>query len=152
MEHWRIPADDETILLLGRFAYNFAYYEWIVIYTIEALKPGFVSEYTFRPVAFTSGDVAKRFTKEVKEAPHLSASMRDKLKSAEERFQALVTKRNQIIHAHPSTAANGRQQLHYYSKGLSPIELTREDILQIARQVETAACDLDAVRPLLSSP
>ena len=42
----RIPVNDEYAATIGKAVYVFAYYEWIIIYIVEGLKPGFVQTYS----------------------------------------------------------------------------------------------------------
>ena len=57
----RIPVNDEYAATVGKAVYLFAYYEWTIIYIIDYLKSGFVTEYS-RPQnrPMTSGAVKEK--------------------------------------------------------------------------------------------
>jgi len=117
---FRIPAGEEYCSLLGRAVYSFAYYEWIVIYTIEHFTPGYLREYidaANRP--HTSGTVANRFIKTINEHAAVGRDISEALNYEADRFKRLVQVRNRLIHAHPYTATDGAQQLIYQTEASS---------------------------------
>ena len=62
----RVPFDADYVKLLGRAVYLFSYYEWIIIYIMERLQPGFLAEYSREHKrGMTSGQVRDRFEKAV---------------------------------------------------------------------------------------
>jgi hypothetical protein len=65
---YRIPANEEYCKELGRAVYNFAYWEWIILWTIETLENGFLNEY--RHAKMPSGGVAKRLQKAIQNKKH----------------------------------------------------------------------------------
>jgi hypothetical protein len=54
-----VPIDNQYAALIGKAAYVFAYYEWIIIWIIDYLEAGFVNSYS-REHSMTSGGVQKR--------------------------------------------------------------------------------------------
>ena len=56
----RVPFNDDYVKLVGIAVYLFSYYEWGIIYIMERLAPGFVTEYC-REKTMTSGEVSRRF-------------------------------------------------------------------------------------------
>lgn len=105
----RIPADPDYLHALGRVIYNFAYFEWSVIWTIVKLSDdGFRSV----PKGKTAAEIAKALTKAIENTkPPLSAGLRRQLVKIDQSYRAAIKQRNKLIHAHPYTAQGGRQQL-----------------------------------------
>ena len=110
----RIPHDERYTALLGRAVYAFAYYEWVVIYAVDLLRPGFVAEYSRGKRPHTSGRVAKKLKAAVEDMPAGSdEKLRLDLREAAESFEELVHRRNALVHAHPITHAGGDQILAF---------------------------------------
>jgi hypothetical protein len=142
---FRIPVSEEYCSLLGRAVYSFAYYEWIVIHTIEHFAPGYLREYidaANRP--YTSGAVANRFIKTINEGATVGRDISKALNNEADRFKRLVQVRNRLIHAHPYTAAGGAQQLTY-QRPPSNVEWEGSDILKSIYQFEEGAIALNAL-------
>ena len=149
----RVPFDPDYIRLVGTAVYVFAYYEWTIIYIIELLSPGFVSEYS-RQKKMTSGHVEKRL-EALSKAPGAREVDADALVRCSTDFSSLVPRRNALIHAHPITdAPTGAQLLNFQSLPSAPItdmKWTADAVKQFTRDVDEAAvragCLFDALRP-----
>ncbi|MCY4261371.1 MAG: hypothetical protein OXC91_14045, partial [Rhodobacteraceae bacterium] len=61
----RIPVEDCYLRAFGRAAYNFAYLEWGIIYLVEPVRPGFLSQAS----NLTSGQIAGRFSEAARSLP-----------------------------------------------------------------------------------
>jgi len=136
---FRIPADDAYTAMLGRAVYNFTYYEWVVVNTIEKIKPGYLRWYSSEGP--TAGRVGATF---VSEAAGYQAdpSIIAELNACAATFNHLRTTRNQLLHAHPYTAADGAQQLDY--RGHHPnANWPMGEVEAAARQFDDAACALN---------
>lgn len=135
MTKFRIPADDDYTAILGRAIYNFTYYEWVVVWTVEKLQPGYLNEYTKK--APTSGVLANKFITVVKGAdPRLAACAGT--------FSKACIMRDQLLHAHPYTAAGGTQQLGY--RGRHPdTQWPLADVEEAAQNFDQAACELSSL-------
>ena len=116
----QIPLDPEYTRLVGTAVYAFSYYEWTIIYIIERLSPGFVSEYS-RQKRMTSGHVEKRLEALSKD-PGARDVDTDALVRCSTDFSSLVPRRNALIHAHPITdSPSGDQLLNFQSLPSAPI-------------------------------
>ena len=141
---FRVPAEDTYVTLLGRAVYNFAYLEWAVIYTIETLAPGYLSEYAGAAKPMPSGVVANTFRERVIGRTDLSPDLKDKLAACAGRFSRLVNDRNRLIHGHPYTAEDGNQQLGYQGR-LPSASWSIEEVDSIAHEFDDAACEMNDV-------
>lgn len=137
---FRILADDDYLELLGRAVYNFAIYEWAVVWTSEKLKPGSLDE----SKTMTARRIAGLFAKNLDEyGGSLEESQLEQLREAHQQFSQLIERRDQLIHAHPITALDGKQQL-FYVKGIHPeAEWPSEQVEQAAIEFENAAIALN---------
>jgi hypothetical protein len=95
---FRIPADDAYTAVLGRAIYNFTYYEWVVVHTIEKITPGYLQRYTAKGP--TAGSVAPRFIAEAT-AYQAEPSIVAELQACATTFNDLRITRDQLLHAHP---------------------------------------------------
>lgn len=109
---WRVPVDEAYVALVGRATYVFAYYEWSIIYIIEQLSPGFLTEYARGGKPMTSGAVLKRLKSGIDalESNIGDVTVRD-LRTVQNEFDLLISRRNALIHAHPATEDAGSQIL-----------------------------------------
>lgn len=139
---FRVPADGRYTATLGRAVYNFAYYEWVVIWTVDRLESGYVDRYSSDPRGITSGNVASDFSAAIDAASSLCPELRDSLRDAAVCFAELVHERNRLIHAHPYTAEGGEQQL-LYSGRLPRIEWELRDVEEVAARFDAAAATLN---------
>jgi hypothetical protein len=144
MYHFRIPADPEYLHLLGRAVYNFATHEWIVAWTLEKLKPGFINE--CNEAGMTAGTIARRFGEIIKESANtLSADHHQKLGQVQQKFARLAKVRNQLLHAHPGTAPGGAQQLFYSRGSHGQTEWPMQQVEQAAIDFENANIEANAL-------
>jgi len=107
MTEFCIPADAGYTAMLGRAIYNFTYYEWVVIGTIDKIEPDYLEFFTRD--GQTAGQIAAKLLRAVAKAdarlgPHATT------------FDRLRKERDKLLHAHPYTAANGVQQLGYQGR------------------------------------
>jgi hypothetical protein len=138
-QSFRIPADDTYTAILGRAVYNFAYYEWVVVWTLEKLRPGYLQYYSRKGP--TSGRVAESFTEAVKSFRSASPDQ-DALAICAATFDGLRKERDKLLHAHPYTAAAGVQQLGY--RGRHPAtEWPMAEVEDVAEKFDAAACELN---------
>lgn len=116
----RIPFDPQYVQSIGKAVYFFAYYEWIIIYVIEQLCPGFVTEYS-RDRKMTSGHVAQRFKKALNEGSAIATEIEPALDACYDEFASLIPRRNALIHAHPITDTPTGAQILNFQSGLSEV-------------------------------
>ena len=131
----RIPADPDYLAALGRAAYNFAYLEWVVIWTIVKLSAdGFGGV----PKRAASRRICGALVRAISDtSPPLDSVLRLRLVRFEERFRAAIDMRNRLIHAHPYTATDGSQQLG----GGGGLEWPIEEVLGAAKLFEEVAIE-----------
>jgi hypothetical protein len=135
---FRIPADIEYTGMLGRAVYNFAYYEYVVIWTIEKLDPGYLHHYATK----TSGIISSDFSDRVQANPQAVPEMQTRLAACAATFDTLRKERDKLLHAHPYTAAGGTQQLGYRGRHPSA-EWPLPEVEAAARKFDEAACELN---------
>ena len=135
MVEFHIPAEADYTAILGRAIYNFTYYEWVVVWTIEKLCPGYLVQYTQK--APTSGVLAQKFLTVVKGSD-------PRLVACAGMFSEARIIRDQLLHAHPYTAPGGIQQLGY--RGRHPdAQWPLADVEEVARKFDQAACELSSL-------
>ena len=109
----RIPLDPDYVQLVGTAVYAFSYYEWIIIYIIDGMTPGFVSEYS-RDRKMTSRQVAEELERVMRGGAAVVADNKAALDICYDEFASLIPRRNALIHAHPITdTPTGAQILNY---------------------------------------
>ena len=139
----RIPVNDEYAAHLGKAVYVFAYYEWTIIYIIDYLKNGFVSEYSRGKHPKTSGVVAQDLKSAIDKNSISSLSIsKSDLETCHQKFSVLKDKRNALIHAHPITDKDGSQILSYQtnsSKAISDIKWPQEEIKHLIQEIDKEA-------------
>ncbi len=141
----RIPYDCGYVGEIGRAVYFFAYYEWCVVWVIEALDPGFLQRYT-RDRAMTAGMVGSHLKGLLKSRAELAR--REDLAELHRIFDGLVRRRNALVHASPITDGDiAKSQILNYQgplgKEISDLKWTREEI-------DGFASDVDAAVPMVS--
>lgn len=144
----RVPVDDQYAALVGKAVYVFAYFEWTIMWVIELLENGFISEYC-RGNPMASGKVAKYF-REVIDNPATSFAKvsKQELNDCLNRFSDLIVQRNALIHAHPCTNSDGAQILAYQtkpSKLLSDMKWPAAEVEKIISIFDEAACSAGEV-------
>ncbi len=94
---------------LGRAAYNFAYLEWIVVWTIVKLR---TDEFESVPRRQPSRRISRALARAISNtSPPLDANLRLSLVRFEQRFRNAIHLRNRLIHAHPYMSSEGTGQL-----------------------------------------
>ena len=118
----RVPVDDDYVALVGKAVYIFAYYEWSIIWIVELMQPGFVKEYSRAERPMMSGAVKARLKAaiETSSVDDTRVSKRE-LEACLAEFDALIIKRNALIHAHPITDVDGAQVLAYQTNSSRPL-------------------------------
>jgi hypothetical protein len=133
----RIPADDEYLLSLGRALYNFTTLEWRVVHMIVVLSPnGFAAV----PLGEPAGKISKTFQRAIDGASHVNPSVRQALQSHRDQFRTAITRRNKLLHAHPSTSSEGSQRL-----AAGSIAWSVDDVDCAAREFEEIALSASAL-------
>jgi hypothetical protein len=132
MINFSIPANDEYTAMLGRTIYNFTYYEWAVVWTIEKIQPGYLQWYSEEGP--TAGRVAKKFADVI-------GGLDARLGPCATDFDRLRVERDKLLHAHPYTSADGVQQLGYQGRHPST-EWPFAEVEDAARKFDAAACEL----------
>jgi len=140
----RVPFDEAYVTLLGRAIYAFAYYEWAIIWIVEHFEPGFVRRYS-RGKAMTSMPVARKFKKVLDVPMFVFASVsKQELGAVQSRFEALVHRRNALVHAHPCTDEDGAQILTYQGEVGKPLPDMRWPVGEVEAlliEIDDAACE-----------
>jgi hypothetical protein len=105
----RIPVEPSYVQRVGQAFYNFAYLEWIVIWTIVKLAPnGFGSISDREP----SSKLADTLTGLIgTTSPPLPAGLRDELAQFDQSYRDAISSRDELLCSHPFTAEGGVQEL-----------------------------------------
>ena len=145
----RIPFDPDYVQLVGTAVYVFSYYEWTIIYVIERLNPGFVSEYS-RERKMTSGAVSSRLEKILSEdATNAVQENRRSLRICADEFASLIPRRNALIHAHPITdGTSGAQLLKFQSmpsESIADLKWNITEIEQFIAKIDKASVGASAL-------
>jgi hypothetical protein len=139
----RVPVDDSYTALVGKAVYVFVYYEWVIIWIIEFLRPGFVDQYS-RGNPMTSGQVRDALQAVTNNpATSFAKVTKQELESCCTEFERLIVKRNALIHAHPSTDTDGSQILAYQTKTTKPLpdmKWSKPEVEGIVAEFDKAAC------------
>jgi hypothetical protein len=140
----RVPVNDEYAALIGKAVYVFAYYEWTIIYIIEYLESGFVSDYSRgRPMA--SGAVLNKLKQVIASLSSLPNNIsQTELDQCIDNFTKLIVKRNALIHAHPCTDDDGSQILSYQTsptKPLSDMKWPKNEVEKVIAEIDEVACE-----------
>ncbi|URX62065.1 hypothetical protein KR767_18770 [Luteibacter anthropi] len=146
---WRVPVDAEYAALVGRATYVFSYYEWTVIYIIEQLSPGFLTEYSRGGKAMMSGIVLGHMDRAINA---LSTGIGDvtieELRAVQAQFATLKDQRNALIHAHPATDVDGSQILIHqksHPKALPDMKWPLSEVKHLVSAFDKAAVDVSPV-------
>jgi hypothetical protein len=83
---------------------------------MEKFRPGFLSKWRFAKHPMTAGKLGENFEKTVNGANDLALPMTSRLKEAARAFMAFVDERNELVHAHVYSEADGTQQLIYLGR------------------------------------
>jgi hypothetical protein len=136
----RIAVNDEYVFLIGKAIYIFSYYEWVMIYIMENLQPGFASRYS-RGKPMTSGEVKNKLQAVISSSS--SINVKQIICDCANEFEKLVIKRNSLIHAHPITDADESQILAYQTEPTKPLpdmKWTKEEVVVLISEFDAAAC------------
>jgi hypothetical protein len=106
---FRIPADDDYLLALGRAVYNFAYMEAGFVWAIRRLGDRTTTGLPFHETGATMEAKFRKAVKTTKLA--LPAKLRAELLDLAAEFGDAVDDRNNLLHATPFTAKGGAQRL-----------------------------------------
>jgi hypothetical protein len=137
----RVPVNDEYAALVGKAVYVFAYYEWTIIYIIDYLENGFVSDYS-RGRPMTSGAVLNKLKQVIANLSSLPNNIsQTELDQCIDNFTNLIVKRNALIHAHPCTDDDGSQILSYQTSPTKPLP----DMKWPRGEVEKIIAEIDEV-------
>lgn len=139
----KVPVDDEYVALVGKAIYVFAYYEWSIIWIVEFIQPGFVQEYSRARHPMTSGAIKTHFQEAIEKSLVDDASVsKGELEACLSEFDALIIKRNALIHAHPVTDVDGAQVLAYQtnpSRPLPDMKWQAKDVIELIASFDKAA-------------
>lgn len=145
----RVPVNDSYAALVGKAVYIFAYYEWTIIWIIELLETGFVSEYCRGRQSLTSGGVEKRLLRVINNSQTAYIKItKQELMDCHSTFKALIVERNALIHAHPCTDTDGAQILNYQTTPSKPLPDMKWPYGEVERLISTfdkAACDAGGI-------
>ena len=139
----RIPFCDDYVKLVGKAVYLFSYYEWVIIYLVERLQPGFVSKYCRGKKPMTSGTVCRRFRTALNSDNGSHGMDQALLEACYQKFADLIPKRNAFIHAHPITDVDGAQILNYQvnlSQKISDMKWESSKVERFVEEINEAAC------------
>jgi hypothetical protein len=137
---FKIPAGQSYLSALGRATYNFAYLEWGIVWIVEKLRPGYINKVRGK----TAGDIAKEFKKAAVGAAIPDPQLKSRIVALASSFEVLVCRRNKLVHGNPMTATGGEQRLLYSGKSAT-FEWSESDILDAARDFESAAIEANDI-------
>lgn len=83
---------------------------------MENLRPGFLNKWRFAKRPMTAGKLGENLEEAVNGANHLALPVTSRLKEAGTAFIRFVDDRDELIHAHVYSQADGAQQLIYLGK------------------------------------
>ncbi|WP_124077004.1 hypothetical protein [Burkholderia gladioli] len=96
-DRFRVPVETTYVAELGLAAYAFARLEWSAVWCCERMEAGCIERIAER----TAGKIAGHF-KRLAEANGDAAII-----AASQRFDELVQRRNDLLHAKPGTDSDG---------------------------------------------
>jgi hypothetical protein len=141
----RFPHDPEYVARLGAAVYAFAYLEWLLIEILGLIDPSTGIRET---TAGSSGRRASRLDRALKAA----ALPSDVDLGIGHRFLALVSERNDIIHAHPATDAQAGQRLYRWAPHKGKVAFVSDATLTAFIQaVEDLTQDANRLREYLKA-
>ena len=149
-----IPLDPDYVQLVGTAVYAFSYYEWIIIYIIDGMTPGFVSEYS-RDRKMTSRQVAEELGRVMRGGTAVVADNKAALDICYDEFASLIPRRNALIHAHPITdTPTGAQILNYQgpvSQAIADMKWGNDAVERFTMDVSGASTKASALLAQLPS-
>ncbi len=132
LEQFVTPVDDGYVALVGQAAFAFTYLEWQIISLGQKIALGFINDVSHK----TAGAMAKTFAEKII-AFGGDPSLKTELAELADRFSELVSRRNDLLHAHPATI-RGEQRLHYWSVSRT-FTWEPDDIVSFAHETEALA-------------
>jgi hypothetical protein len=70
----------------------------------------------------------------------LEATLLSRLRALSDRFSILVDRRNELLHANPSTAPGDEQRLHFVGK-MGNIDWPLDDVITVTQDFEAASLE-----------
>ena len=126
----RVPVEPTYVAVLGLAAYEFASLEWNAVWCCERLEPGCIDRIAER----TARNIAKYFIR-LAEANGNAETI-----SAACRFDALVQRRNELLHGKPGTDKDGEQRLFR-----SGVAWTEDEIGKVADDFTECSITLNSL-------
>jgi hypothetical protein len=83
---------------------------------MEKLRPGFLNKWRFATRPMTAGKLGENLEKALNGANDLALPLTSRLKEAARDFMEFVDERNELVHAHVYSEADGTQQLIYLGR------------------------------------
>ena len=105
-DRFRVPVDAQYANAIGVAAYAFARLEWSAVYVCERLQSGYVGKVSRKTAGVIATDLV-RLSSRIGDASDRVEATGPALE-----FKRLVGRRNDLLHANPSTAPGGDQLLH----------------------------------------
>ena len=131
LEQFVTPVDDGYVALVGQAA--FAFVPGVADHQLGAENRfGFINDVSHK----TAGAMAKTFAQKII-AFGGDPSLKTELAELADRFSELVSRRNDLLHAHPATI-RGEQRLHYWSVSRT-FTWEPDDIVSFAHETEALA-------------
>jgi hypothetical protein len=113
----RAPVEDSYIKAIGRASYCFARLEWVAAHCGEKVQPGYIATVGRKTAGQIASDVV------MIAGTVTDATRRMRFESAANSFRALVTGRNDLMHANPGTDPSGDPRLFRHGAIWSMLEL-----------------------------
>ncbi len=104
----KMSKDPDYLESLGRAIYRWAQMEWAIVYLTKEIHPE--GRAVQRSATMTAGHIARRLRSALDETNVSDAAFSD-AKSIANEYEALLQRRNDIVHAQPATMS-GQQRLH----------------------------------------
>jgi hypothetical protein len=147
-----IQIDDTYAKLIGQAVYSFGYYEWMIVYIINSLDNGFVSEYSRKKI-YTSGKVAKRLKSVIDQVNYSHEGInKSQMEDCQAQFNSLIDKRNALMHGHPITDVDQSQILSYQTlvtKSIPHINWTVDALIGFINEINEAISSASSIHDRL---
>jgi len=103
-------GDTEYLTALGQAVFSYALLEYRVVWILEKLSPGYISNYraSFRA---TASKLARDLKDQSNSLARTDPQLADKLESLRSEFVKLGRQRNDLLHANPASSPSGDQIL-----------------------------------------
>lgn len=138
----------EYAQMLGETLYQMAGLEWMVIEVIQRLDPATSIEML---AGLTTSGIADQLKSKVDKATVLEPARHDELRAIADDYADLPIVRNDIVHARPATAPDGRQMLYRWAPNKSAfIGFVADELLdRLLVDLRDVSRRLDAARTWL---